>query len=106
MTGGRAPGILATSTRHPETALITQTLPRPGEWTESALCAQADPDAWFPDRGRIAAAARRICGTCPVRAQCLDYALPVTSLRPPGRAGGRSVTAVRIPAQMTSPAER
>jgi WhiB family redox-sensing transcriptional regulator len=75
MTSGCAPGISAASTQHQETAPITQTLPRAGGWTEFALCAQADPDAWFPERGRIAAAARRICGTCPVRAQCLDYAL-------------------------------
>lgn len=48
-----------------------------GLWAEQALCAQADPDAWFPDQGRgdLVTAARRICGRCPVRAQCLDYAL-------------------------------
>jgi WhiB family redox-sensing transcriptional regulator len=66
---------LAASAQHQETTPITLALPRPGGWTEFALCAQADPDAWFPERGRIAAAARRICGTCPVRVQCLDYAL-------------------------------
>jgi len=31
--------------------------------------------AWFPDKGRIAAIALRICAACPVRAECLDYAL-------------------------------
>jgi WhiB family transcriptional regulator, redox-sensing transcriptional regulator len=49
----------------------------PGRWAERALCAQADPDAWFPDKGQraLAAIAIQICGHCPVRAQCLDYAL-------------------------------
>ena len=49
----------------------------PGRWAERALCAQADGDAWFPDKGQsdLAAAAKRICGHCPVRAPCLDYAL-------------------------------
>jgi len=49
----------------------------PGRWAERALCAQADPDAWFPNKGQraLAAIATRICGHCPVRAQCLDYAL-------------------------------
>lgn len=43
---------------------------------DDALCAQADPDAWFPEHGGgPATAARRICGRCPVRAECLDYAL-------------------------------
>jgi WhiB family redox-sensing transcriptional regulator len=46
-------------------------------WTEHALCAQADPDAWFPEKGRydLATIAIRICKSCPVRTQCLDYAL-------------------------------
>jgi WhiB family redox-sensing transcriptional regulator len=49
----------------------------PGRWAERALCAQADPDAWFPDKGQRALAeiAMGICGHCPVRTQCLDYAL-------------------------------
>lgn len=50
---------------------------RHNSWAAQALCAQADPDAWFPARGRpdLAAAAKRICAACPVRAHCLDYAL-------------------------------
>jgi WhiB family redox-sensing transcriptional regulator len=46
-------------------------------WVTEALCAQADPDAWFPKRGDTptAAFAERICAACPVRVQCLDYAL-------------------------------
>jgi WhiB family transcriptional regulator, redox-sensing transcriptional regulator len=50
---------------------------RPSPWAAQALCAQADPDAWFPARGRpdVAAIAMRICAACPVQANCLDYAL-------------------------------
>jgi len=53
------------------------TLTLPGRWAGQALCAEADPDAWFPEKGQrgLAAIATRICGYCPVRAQCLDYAL-------------------------------
>jgi WhiB family transcriptional regulator, redox-sensing transcriptional regulator len=49
----------------------------PSRWAEQALCAQADPDAWFPDKGQhaVAKTAIRVCRACPVRAQCLDYAL-------------------------------
>lgn len=53
---------------------MTATLTIPGTWTEQALCAQADPDAWYPDKGGSTAMAKRICAACPVRAQCLDYA--------------------------------
>jgi WhiB family redox-sensing transcriptional regulator len=75
-TGKPRPGNAGASTpRHAATPPATAVGPRPGAWTESALCAQADPDAWFPDKGGSTTIARLICGACPVRAQCLDYAL-------------------------------
>ena len=46
----------------------------PGRWAERALCAQADPDAWYPEH-HAQPWAKRICAACPVRAQCLEYAL-------------------------------
>lgn len=33
-----------------------------------------DPDLWFPEQGS-GAVARRICGACPVRVDCLTYAI-------------------------------
>jgi WhiB family transcriptional regulator, redox-sensing transcriptional regulator len=45
------------------------------EWQDAALCAQADPDAWFPAKGGNVAQARAICSRCPVRRECLEYAL-------------------------------
>jgi WhiB family redox-sensing transcriptional regulator len=55
------------------------TLAIPGRWAKRALCAQADPDAWFPGNGHreLTQLAKRICARCPVRAQCLEYALSV-----------------------------
>jgi WhiB family redox-sensing transcriptional regulator len=49
----------------------------PGRWAARALCTQADPDAWFPDKGQreLTQLAKRICARCPVRAQCQEYAL-------------------------------
>lgn len=44
-------------------------------WREDALCAQSDPEAFFPDKGGSAAEAKRVCARCPVQAACLDYAL-------------------------------
>ncbi|WP_157251144.1 WhiB family transcriptional regulator [Nonomuraea typhae] len=46
-----------------------------GSWQDSALCAQADPEAWFPEAGEHAIAARQICQSCPVREPCLQDAL-------------------------------
>lgn len=44
-------------------------------WTEQALCAQVDPELWFPEKGGSVREAKRICGQCPVQPQCLAYAL-------------------------------
>ena len=54
---------------------MTGLLASPGSQAEQALCAQPTRTAWFPDQGRTAATARRICLACPVRLPCLDYAL-------------------------------
>lgn len=48
---------------------------KPQPWAEQALCAQSDPEAWFPEKGSSAREAVAICQRCPVAAECLDYAL-------------------------------
>lgn len=46
------------------------------KWADYALCAEADPESWFPEkRGSGTIAAKRICGQCFVREQCLEWAL-------------------------------
>jgi WhiB family redox-sensing transcriptional regulator len=44
-------------------------------WQERALCAQTDPEAFFPEKGGSTREAKRICLGCEVRDECLDYAL-------------------------------
>jgi WhiB family redox-sensing transcriptional regulator len=44
-------------------------------WQDLALCRQTDPEAFFPDKGESSRPAKRICGRCDVKAECLDYAL-------------------------------
>ncbi|HWM35329.1 MAG TPA: WhiB family transcriptional regulator [Pseudolysinimonas sp.] len=44
-------------------------------WQSDALCAQTDPEAFFPEKGGSTRDAKKICTTCEVRAQCLEYAL-------------------------------
>lgn len=46
-----------------------------GEWWQRGLCAQTDPDEFFPERGGTTRHAKRICSGCDVRADCLEYAL-------------------------------
>lgn len=45
------------------------------EWMARAVCASSDPEAWFPEKGASAHRAIKICGTCPVIDECLQFAL-------------------------------
>ena len=45
------------------------------QWQERALCAQTDPEAFFPEKGGSTREAKRICMGCEVRDLCLEYAL-------------------------------
>ena len=47
----------------------------PLAWQTDALCAQTDPEAFFPEKGGSTRDAKRICTSCEVRSQCLEYAL-------------------------------
>jgi WhiB family redox-sensing transcriptional regulator len=65
-----------------------------GDWPEHARCKGVDPATFFPvDKGRPPttydpyAAARVLCDACPVRDECLEYALEHEQL---GMWGGRT----------------
>ena len=47
----------------------------PLSWQERALCAQTDPEAFFPEKGGSTREAKKVCTQCEVRAECLEYAL-------------------------------
>lgn len=49
--------------------------PADDSWQERALCAQTDPEAFFPEKGGSTREAKRICLGCEVRDECLEYAL-------------------------------
>jgi WhiB family transcriptional regulator, redox-sensing transcriptional regulator len=44
-------------------------------WQDRALCAQTDPEAFFPEKGGSTREAKKVCRSCEVRADCLEYAL-------------------------------
>lgn len=45
------------------------------DWQDRALCAEIDPEAWFPAKGGSMTAVKRLCARCDVRDECLEYAL-------------------------------
>ena len=44
-------------------------------WWFAGLCAQTDPELFFPEKGGSTRQAKAVCAVCPVRAQCLEHAL-------------------------------
>ena len=46
------------------------------DWT-GALCAQTDPELFFPDKTNISNGylAKKICARCPIIDKCFDYAI-------------------------------
>jgi WhiB family redox-sensing transcriptional regulator len=47
----------------------------PAAWRTQAACRGLDPELFYPKRGTRTAPARKVCAACPVRADCLEYAL-------------------------------
>ncbi len=60
------------SVAHPS---LTDAMIAPEPWTQDALCLQTDPEMFFPEKGGSTRAAKKICASCEVTEQCLDYAL-------------------------------
>lgn len=45
-------------------------------WISESVCSETDPEAFFPEKGGSIKDAKRICwNSCPVREDCLQYAL-------------------------------
>ncbi|MFJ8301560.1 WhiB family transcriptional regulator [Streptomyces sp. NPDC094447] len=45
------------------------------DWFEDGLCAQTDPEVFFPEKGGSTKDAKQVCMACPIRVECLDYAV-------------------------------
>lgn len=56
---------------------MLETQPRPSDedWYSQALCPETDPDAFYPEKGGSTADAKKVCRGCPVKDQCLQWAL-------------------------------
>jgi WhiB family transcriptional regulator, redox-sensing transcriptional regulator len=44
-------------------------------WMVDARCRDMDPDIFFPSDGLGVESAQKICAECPVKNECLEYAL-------------------------------
>ena len=62
----------------PDAPIVFEPEPAPpvaDQWQDRALCAQTDPEAFFPEKGGSTREAKKICLGCEVRHECLEYAL-------------------------------
>lgn len=52
-------------------------LPKPPAWMGDAVCAQTDPEVFFPEKAeRVKASdAKAVCSRCPVKNACLEWAI-------------------------------
>lgn len=55
-------------------SFLDEFLGRP-EWQGQAACRGVDPGIFFTERGQSTAPAKLVCQSCPVREECLDFAL-------------------------------
>jgi WhiB family transcriptional regulator, redox-sensing transcriptional regulator len=54
---------------------LAAALDQEASWQERALCAQVDPELFFPEKGGTAREAKKVCRACEVRAECLEFSL-------------------------------
>lgn len=45
------------------------------DWRAQAACRNSDVEIFFPSSDEAAGAAKAVCATCPVREECLEWAL-------------------------------
>jgi WhiB family redox-sensing transcriptional regulator len=58
-----------------ETVLRLLAAGEPEDWRDRASCATADPEEFFQEKGGSTKTAKKVCMECPVRTECLEYAL-------------------------------
>jgi WhiB family redox-sensing transcriptional regulator len=44
-------------------------------WQDEALCAEVDPEMFFPEKGGSTKKAKEVCAACTVRIECLQFAM-------------------------------
>jgi len=54
---------------------MTAPAPTSSDWRDSAACAGLPVRWWFPEPGEDCKQAVTVCNTCPVKTECLQYAL-------------------------------
>lgn len=75
----------------------------PADWADHAICKTVDPEIFYPENGAQNNEAKRVCFTCPVRAECLAHAMTHSEI---GIWGGTSEYDRRLLRRGINPARR
>ena len=59
-------------------------------WQDKAKCLDVPPETFFPEAGKPNKRAKLICNSCPVKQECLEYALELVGFEVTGVWGGMS----------------
>lgn len=54
-------------------SILLDLIPPVEDWQEGALCRQVGTYLFFPEKGKSATPARRVCAGCPVFDECRKY---------------------------------
>lgn len=64
------------------------------DWRDDSACRTRDPGTYFAERGRLSPNSTEACTTCPVRDQCLQFAID-SPWEPYGVWGGKQAKEIR-----------
>ena len=64
-------------------------------WSQFALCAETDAEAFFPEQGGSTKMAKKVCALCEVKTECLADVLQLPISEQHGVAGGMDARARR-----------
>lgn len=67
-------GVVQLHDRYSQLSEFFATLQRE-PWMSEGVCAETDPEEFFPEQGGSTRMARLVCLACPVTAECLEYAM-------------------------------
>lgn len=75
MNASEGAALIATAGGHSTQWSAAAAVIIPEPWVQDALCAQTDPEMFFPEKGGTTAPAKKVCAACTVADQCLEFAM-------------------------------
>jgi WhiB family redox-sensing transcriptional regulator len=86
LTTGEVRWLMSSELGEPDPRTALDSLLHPPAWHSRAACRGMGADVFFPEKGAVGlrkmASAREVCASCPVRPECLSFALDTDGITP------------------------